>query len=79
MAELHLQRAADRRWKQVQGTREQFRNTACTCGDGIRKTKAHLEWRLEKDIKNNKKSIYCCLSTNRLNKQNVGLVLSKVT
>jgi len=36
MIKLHLQKVAERRWKQVQDTREEYRNIACTCRDGVR-------------------------------------------
>lgn len=78
MTKLHLQKTADRRWKQVQDTREEFRNSACTCRDDVRKAKAQMQLRLARDIKGKMKSIYCCISTKRLDKEKVGSVVSEV-
>lgn len=78
VTKLHLQKVADMRWKQVQDTREEFRNTACTYSDDVRKAKAQLQLRLARDIKVNKNSNYCCISTKRLDKEKMGSVLSKV-
>ena len=51
-------KAAHRRWKQRQATKEEFGNIAWACRDGIRKAKCHLELRLARDVKGNKKSFY---------------------
>lgn len=78
MTKLHLLKVAARRWKQVQDTREEFRNIACKCRHDVRKVKAQLQLRLARDIKGNKKSSYCCISAKRPDKEKVGSVLSKV-
>lgn len=78
MTRLHLQKVADRRGKNVQDTREEFRSIASTCRDNARKAKAQLLLRLARDIKGKRKNIYCCIPTKRLDKEKVGSVLSKI-
>jgi len=47
-----------RQWKQGQISREEYRDAARLCGDGIRKTKVQLELNLARDAKNNNKGFY---------------------
>lgn len=70
-----MQKDVHRRWKQGQSTKEEFRNIAWACRDGIRKDKAQLELRFAKDIKGNE-SFCCYIISKRINKKNAGLQLN---
>jgi len=45
-------------------------------GNGIRKVKARMELRFPRDVRGNKKSLYCYISNKRLTKENVYQMLS---
>ena len=51
---------------------------AQACRDGIRKATAHLKLRLARDVKGSEKSFYTYMGSKRLNKENVGPLLSGV-
>ena len=57
-------------------TKQEFRNIAWLCGNGVRTVKAQLKLRLAGDTEGNKKSFYHYISNKRLNKGNVGLLLN---
>jgi len=42
-------------WKEGQATWEEYRNVVRACRDATRKAKAHLELKLARDVKNNKR------------------------
>jgi len=48
------------------------------CMDATRKTKAHLELKLARDVKNNKKGFFNYISSKRKTRDNVGLLLNEV-
>ena len=54
-----------RKWKQGQVSWEQYRDVAQLCRDGVRKAKAQLDMNLTRDMKNNKKGFYRCVSQKR--------------
>lgn len=66
----------DAKMQQRWTTKEEFRNIAWLCGNGIRSMKAQMELRLERDTEGNKKSFHHCISIKRLNKGNEGLLLN---
>ena len=73
--ELQHKKAAYRRWKQGQATKEEFRNFPQVCRDGVRKDRTQLQLRLIKDIKGNQN--FCSYTgSKKLNTGNVGLLLS---
>lgn len=48
------------------------------CKDDFRKTKAHLEMMLTRDMKGKKRSFYCYTGSKMLNRENVGSLLNGV-
>lgn len=75
MPELQCKKVVYRKGKQSQDTKQKFRNIAWACRDGVSKAKAQLDLRLARDVKSNRKSFYCCISSKRLNKENMGSLL----
>lgn len=65
-------------WEQGQAAREGLGNMVQACRDGIRKATAYLRLRLARDVKGSEKSFYTYRGSKRLNKENVGLMLSGV-
>jgi len=55
LAELRGKRKVHGMWKEGQATWEEYRNVVRECRDVTRKAKAHLELKLARDVKNNKK------------------------
>jgi len=55
LIDLKLKKKAHRRWKQGQATWWQYKDSACTCRNGVRKAKASLELKLAKEVKRKKK------------------------
>ena len=49
-------------WKEGQVTWEEYRNVVRACRDATRKAKAHLELKLARDIKDNKKAFFNYIS-----------------
>lgn len=47
-----------KQWKQGHIACEEYRDDVWMCRDGIRKAKAHVELKLTRDAKNNKKGFY---------------------
>jgi len=54
-----------RQWKQGQVSREDYRDAARLCRDGVRKAKAQLELTLARGAKNNEKDFYRYVSQKR--------------
>lgn len=65
------------RWEQGQATEEEFRNVAQAHSDCVRKAKAQLEPKVQRDIKGNKASFCHCMSSKGINKENVDLLLNR--
>ena len=65
------------RWEQGQATKEEFRHVAQALSGCVRKAKAQLELKVERDIKGNKASFCHCMSSKRVNRENVGLLLNR--
>ena len=53
-------------------TWEEYRNVVRACRDAMRKAKAHLELKLARDVKNNKKGFFNYISSKRKARDNVG-------
>lgn len=51
---------------------------AHACRNGIRKATAHLKLRLARDAKDSEKNFYTYMGSKRLNKENVGPLLSGI-
>jgi len=58
LIELKSKREMHRQWKQGQVSWEEYRDTAQSCRDGIRRTKAQLQLNLARDAKNDKNDFY---------------------
>jgi len=54
LAELRWKRKSHGMWKEGQATWEEYRNVVRACRDSARKAKAHLEFSLARDVRNNK-------------------------
>lgn len=65
------------RWEQGQATNEEFRDVVQAHSDCVRKPKAQLELEVERDIRGNKTSFCHCMSSKRINKENVDLLLNR--
>ncbi|GAB0182061.1 mitochondrial enolase superfamily member 1 [Grus japonensis] len=63
---------AYREWKQGQVAWEEYRETVRAARAQVRKAKALTELNLARDIKDNKKSFYRCVSEKRRTRENVG-------
>lgn len=77
--ELQCKKAACRGWKQsrdLETTKQGFRSMFQGYRHWVRKAKAQLEFRPVKDIKGNKKSFCCYVSSQRLNKENGSFLLN---
>jgi len=64
-------------WKEGQATWEEYRNVVRACRDATRKAKAHLELKLARDVKNNKKGFFNYISSKRKARDNVGPLLNE--
>jgi len=60
-----------------QATWEEYRNVVRACRDATRKAKAHLELKLARDVKNNKKGFFNSISSKRKARANVGPLLDE--
>ncbi|GAB0180635.1 mitochondrial enolase superfamily member 1 [Grus japonensis] len=65
-------------WKKGVATWEEYRDVVRECRDATRKAKAHLELKLARDVKDNKKGFFKYISSKRKTKENVGLLLNEV-
>jgi len=64
-------------WKEGQTTWEEYRNVVRACRDATRKAKAHLELKLARDVKNNRKGFFNYISSKRKTRDNVGPLLNE--
>ena len=67
-----------RTWKEGQATWEEYRNVVRESREEMRKAKAHLELNLPRDVKDNKKGFFKCISSKQKTRKNMGLLLSEV-
>jgi len=63
LAELRWKRKVYGMWKEGQATWKEYRNVVKACRDATRKAKVHLELNLARDVKENKKSFFKCISS----------------
>jgi len=78
LAELTWKRKVYEMWKKGQATWEEYRNVVKACRDAIRKAKVHLELKLTRDVKNNKKGFFNYISSKWKTRDNMGMLLNKV-
>ena len=64
-------------WKEGQATWEEYSNVVRARRDATRKAKAHLELKLARDVKNNKKGFFNYISSKRKARDNVGPMLNE--
>ena len=64
-------------WKEGQANWEEYRNVVRACRNATRKAKAHLELKLARDVKHNKKGFFNYISSKRKTKENVGPLLNE--
>jgi len=72
LAEIRWKRKVHGMWKEGQNTWEEYRNVVRACRDATRKAKAHLELKLARDVKNNKKGFFSYISSKWKTRDNVG-------
>jgi len=72
LAELRWKRKVHGMWKEGQATWEEYRNVVRACRDATRKAKAHLELKLARDVRNNKKGFFKYINSKRKARDNVG-------
>jgi len=75
--ELGWKRNVHGMWKEGQSTWEEYRNVARACREATRKAKAHLELKLARDVKNNKKGFFIYISSKWKTRDNVGPLLNE--
>jgi len=78
LAELRWKRKVHGMWKEGQVTWEEHRNVVRAYRDATRIAKAHLELKLARDVRNNKKSFLNYISSKRKARDNVGRLLNEV-
>jgi len=64
-------------WKKGLSSWEEYRCVVRACRDATRKAKAHLEMRLAKEIKDNKKGFFKYVNSKRKTRDNVGPLLNE--
>jgi len=64
-------------WKDGEDTWEEYRNVVRACRDAKRKARAHLELKMARDVKNNKKGFFNYISSKRKARDNVGPLLNE--
>jgi len=64
--------------KEGQATWEEYRNIVRACSDATRKAKAHLQLKLARDVKNNKKGFFNYITSKRKTRKSVGPFLNRV-
>ena len=77
LAEIRWKRKVHGMWKEGQATWEEYRNVVRACRDATRKAKAHLEVKVARDVKNNKKYFFKHISSKRKARDNVGPLLNE--
>ncbi|GAB0182821.1 mitochondrial enolase superfamily member 1 [Grus japonensis] len=65
-------------WKKGLATWEEYRDVVRECRDATRKVEAHLELKLARDVKDNKKSFFKYIISKRKTRKNVGPLLNEV-
>jgi len=65
-------------WKERQATWEEYRNIVRACREKTMKAKVHLALNLARDVKDNTKSFFKYISSERQTRENVGLLLNEV-
>jgi len=78
LAEIRWKRKVHGMWKEGKATWEEYRNVVRACRDAKRKAKAHLEMKLARDVKNNKKGFFKYINSKRKTRDNVGPLLNEV-
>jgi len=78
LAELKWKRNVHGMWKDGQTAWEKYRNVVRACRDVTRKAKAHLEFKLARNVKNNKKGFFNYISSKRKARDNVEPLLNEV-
>jgi len=72
LAELRWKRKVHGTWKEGQTTWEEYRNVVRACRDATKKAKVHLELKLARDVKDNKKGYFKYISSKWKTRDNVG-------
>ncbi|GAB0205664.1 mitochondrial enolase superfamily member 1 [Grus japonensis] len=72
LGKVKHKKEAYRGWKQGQVAWEDYRETVRAARDQVRKAKALIEISLARDVKDNKKSFYRCVSDKRRTRENMG-------
>jgi len=78
LVELRWKRKVYGMWKEGQATWEEYRYVVRGCWDAMRKAKAHLELKLAREVKNNKKGFFKYISSKWKTSDNVGPLLNEV-
>jgi len=76
--EIRWKRKVHGMWKEGQAIWEEYRNVVRACRDATRKAKAHLELKLARDVKNNKKGFFKYISSKWKARDHVGPLLNEV-
>jgi len=77
LEEIRWKRKVHGMWKEGQATWEEYRNAIRACRHATRKVKAHLELKLARDVKDNKKGFFNYISSKRKARDNVGPLLNE--
>ncbi|KAG6931740.1 hypothetical protein G0U57_001044 [Chelydra serpentina] len=77
LARLKHKKAAYKKWKIGQMTREEYKNIVQACRSEIRKAKSHLELQLAGDVRSNKKGFFRYVSNKKKVKESVGPLLNE--
>ena len=78
LAEIRRKRTIYGMWKEGQATWEEYGNVVKACRDATRKAKVHLELKLARDVKDNKKSFFNYISSKWKTRENVEALLNEV-
>jgi len=65
-------------WEEGQDTWEKYRNVIRACRETTRKAKAHLELKVAKHVKDNKKGFFKYISHKWKTRENMGPLLNEV-
>jgi len=76
LAELRWKGKVHGTWKEGQATWEEYRNDVTACSDVTRNAKVHLELKVARDVKDNKKGFCKYITNKRKTRENVGLLLN---
>ena len=74
---LKSKKEACRLWKGIQIATEDYKNLAQACRDAVRKTKAHLELKVAKDVKHKKKGFFGYMSSKQKHREDIGPLLNR--